>query len=192
MEWNVMWAAWEATGLEHMRLQQTTDGLLIDSVVLGLKDEQPFRVQYEICCDQTWRVRSSSFHLLGTHTKEVDLRADGQGHWTDASGSHLSALDGCIDVDISVTPFTNTLPIRRLALRAGQSADLLVAYIAVPEMEVRPMLQRYTCLETRDDGGLYRYESVASGYVADLPVDAQGLVLDYPDGWKRRWDDFRK
>lgn len=195
MEWNVMWAAWDGNGLEHMRLRDTVDGLVVDSVVLGLKDEQPFRLQYLIRCDQTWKVRSCTLNLLrffGDDEVDISVWTDGQGHWTDVNGNQLPALDGCIDVDISVTPFTNTLPIRRLALQAGQSAELLVAYIAVPEMTVQPMLQRYTCLESRDDGGLYRYESVESGYVAELPVDAQGLVLDYPDGWKRRWDDFRK
>jgi hypothetical protein len=192
MEWNVMWAAWEGSGLEHMRLRDTPDGPLVDSIVLGLEDEQPFRIDYEIHCDRIWKVRRCALHLLGTHAQEVDLRTDGHGHWTDASGNHLPTLDGCIDVDISATPFTNTLPIRCLALHAGQSADLLVAYIAVPEMQVQPMRQRYTCLESRDDGGLYRYESVDSGYVADLPVDERGLVIDYPGLWKRQWDDFSK
>jgi hypothetical protein len=37
--------------------------------------------------------------------------------------------------------------------------------------------QRYTCLEQRR---IYRYEAVDRSFAADLPVDEDGLVLDYP------------
>ena len=47
--------------------------------------------------------------------------------------------------------------------------------------------QRYTCLERDADGGLYRYEDRGTfrGFTADLPVDADGLVLDYPGIFRR-------
>jgi hypothetical protein len=60
-------------------------------------------------------------------------------------------------VDISETPFTNTLPIRRLALAPGESAGVSVAYFDGSELQPCPEPQRYTCLETNDRGGLYRY-----------------------------------
>ena len=39
-----------------------------------------------------------------------------------------------IDVDISATPFTNTLPIRRLGLQPGEFAELDVAFVDAPAM----------------------------------------------------------
>jgi uncharacterized protein len=90
-------------------------------------------------------------------------------------------------VDISATPFTNTLPIRRMELLPGQAYELTVAYIAVPEMETKPVRQRYTCLEVRPYGKLYRYESLSSGYTTELWVDNDGLVIDYPGVFKRVW-----
>ncbi len=185
MEWNVMWVPWAGVGLEHLRLRQNDTMMLIDSVVIGVNDDQPFRLWYEIQTESDWKVRACTLRLLGDTTPVVTLHADGEGHWTDAAGVPLSALDGCIDVDISVTPFTNTLPIRRVSLHPGQSVDLLVAYLSVPEMEVRSAPQRYTCLEGNAAGGLYRYESLTSGFTRDLRIDAQGLVIDYPGLWKR-------
>lgn len=185
MEWNVMWVPWAGVGLEHLRLRQTDTMMLIDSVVIGVNDERPFRLWYEIQTESDWKVRACTLRLLGDTTPGVTLHADGEGHWTDAAGDPLSALDGCIDVDISVTPFTNTLPIRRVSLHPGQSVDLLVVYLSVPEMEVRSAPQRYTCLEGNAAGGLYRYESLTSDFTRDLRVDAQGLVIDYPGLWKR-------
>jgi hypothetical protein len=94
-------------------------------------------------------------------------------------------LNDCIDIDISATPFTNTLPIRRLQLARGQSSEIKVVYIAVPEMELKPAMQRYTCLEIKPYGRLYRYESLPSGYTNEFWVDTDGLIIDYPGLFRR-------
>ena len=90
-------------------------------------------------------------------------------------------------MDLSVTPFTNTLPIRRLVLRDGESSEIADVYVTVPVMEQGVSRQRYTCLERGPEGGLYRYEDrgIFRGFTADLPVDAEGLVLDYPGIFRR-------
>ncbi len=185
METHVMWTPWSGTGLEDLCLQVSDEGKQVESVVIAVGDQAPFRLWYRLLLDQNWHVRHCRFQLLGGENKVLQLSTDGRGHWNDAEGNPSSVLEGCLDVDIAVTPFTNTIPIRRLSLLPGQSADLLVAYLSVPDLQVRAMRQRYTCLETRADGGLYRYESLESDFSRDLPVDAQGLVLDYPRIWKR-------
>ncbi len=185
MESNVMWESCLYAGLEHLHMIQHDQGNKLDSVVIGVDRTSPFRLWYEIHTGKDWRVRQCMFRLLGAGSKAITLNADSHGHWTDEAGMALADLDDCIDVDISVTPFTNTLPIRRLSLQPGQSANLKVVYITVPELEVHTMQQRYSCLEHRVDGGIYRYESLGSGFTRDLVVDAQGLVIDYPGIWKR-------
>jgi hypothetical protein len=90
-------------------------------------------------------------------------------------------------IDISATPFTNTLPIRRLGLKPGESEQLAVTYVRVPELLVGPEWQRYGCLEARAEGGLYRFEALPAGFTAELPVDAEGLVIDYPGLFRRVW-----
>ena len=97
----------------------------------------------------------------------------------------MPELQGCIDADISVTPFTNTLPIRRLGLAPEESAELYVAYVVGTRLQAWPEPQRYTCLEKSDRGGLYRFLSLDGEFTADLPVDADGLVLDYPGLFRR-------
>lgn len=89
-------------------------------------------------------------------------------------------LTGCVDVDLSITPATNTLPIRRLRLAVGESAEVTAAWVRFPALSVEPLRQRYTRLaENR-----YRYESLESGFTAELTVDDQGLVTHYPGGWE--------
>jgi uncharacterized protein len=57
--------------------------------------------------------------------------------------------------------------------------DLSIAYVSLPELEVRTVQQRYTRL----DEDCYRYES--GSFRADLPVDQHGFVIDYPGLWQR-------
>ena len=92
------------------------------------------------------------------------------------------------DIDIEITPFTNSLPVRRLNLAAGESAEIEAAYVAFPELTVGPARQRYSCLERAGPtGSRYRYENPASGFTAELELDRDGLVLDYPALFQRSW-----
>jgi hypothetical protein len=185
MERNVMWTAWSDPGLEHLRLVQYDSGILADGVIIAVEDGRPFRARYTIQCDTGWRVREVRIDLLDDTHKRIDLTSDGEGHWADSAGETLPGLAGCFDIDISATPFTNTLPIRRLALPPGTAADINVVYITLPDMSVQPQLQRYTCLATNVRGGRYRYESRSTGFTAELPVDGDGLVEDYPGLFRR-------
>jgi uncharacterized protein len=85
-----------------------------------------------------------------------------------------------MDIDFAATPFTNTLPVRRLDLQPGESAEIAVAYIDAHSLGVMPIRQRYTCLESGADGGRYRFEALPyaalpDGFSAELSVDAMGL-----------------
>ena len=187
MERDIMWKPWSEPGLEHLHLQQQDGTILADSFIVGVSNRMPFRLHYEISCDSNWKVKQLGLMLLSGNRKSTKIQSDGQGHWSTNTGDPVSSLEGCIDVDISATPFTNTLPIRRLELRPGQSAELLVAYVLMPEMDLMTDRQRYTCLELNNGGGLYKYESLESDFSAKLPVDSDGLVIDYPDLFKRVW-----
>jgi hypothetical protein len=82
-----------------------------------------------------------------------------------------------VDVDLGVTPATNTIPIRRLGLAVGESADISVVSIRFPDLAVAVEEQRYE----RQAPDLYRYSS--GPYDAELVVDRSGLVLDYEQLW---------
>ena len=189
MEHNIVWSHLYQPGMEHLRLTQHADDVLADGLIIAVVDDVPARVNYHIRCDASWRVRELRVALMDQDSSNAQLHvhADGQGHWTTASGDPLPDLDGCIDVDISVTPFTNTLPIRRLSLLPGNPQEIVVAYIKIPDLTLQPFKQRYTCLNVQAQSGTYRYDSVVSGFTADLTVDNEGLVIDYPGIFQRTW-----
>jgi hypothetical protein len=184
-----MWSAWDDPGLEHLRLGMHDHGIVADGMVIGVAEGHPFRVTYEVHCDTGWRVRAVRVGVPGPEPPEVDLLSDGEGNWTTLDGRAVSELDGCSDVDISVTPFTNTLPIRRLGLVPTESAEICVAYVQGTRLQAWPEPQRYTCLKRDNQGGLYGFLSLDDGFTTDLPVDADGLVLDYPGLFRRAFQD---
>src|SRR5829696_3754474 len=187
VEREVMWAPWEGPGLEHLRLVTSDGGVVAIGLVIGLEAGRPFRISYEIRCDGRWRVREVRVATPDSERPVIELLANGEGRWNGRGGEPVPELDGCIDVDISATPFTNTLPIRRLGLKPGESEELTVTYVRVPELLIGAERQRYGCLEARADGGLYHFEAMPSGFTAELPVDGDGLVIDYPGLFRRVW-----
>ncbi|AZO00014.1 hypothetical protein EJ066_24375 [Mesorhizobium sp. M9A.F.Ca.ET.002.03.1.2] len=174
----IRWQQWEGPGIEHLVLRQGADGILADAVVISA-DTEPFAVHYRIACGPDWRTREVEVNLVGGAT--VMLAADGLGNWS-RDGVPAAELAGALDPDLNVTPFTNTLPIRRLHLKRGESVEIAAAFIELPELSIVKSPQRYTCLE---EGRRYLYESLVSGFRREIEVDEQGLVTTYPDFWQR-------
>lgn len=174
------WRDWDGEGLEQLVLQDRGDGFTAESIVIGETDGERFAVQYTVVCDRDWWTALFEVNVVGSG-RSVLLTGDGAGNWHDGA-SKLPALNGAIDVDITCTPFTNTLPIRRLGLATGQSADIVVAYIDVPSLTVAADPQRYTCLEPMRR---YRFESQGGDFVREIEVDEHGLVVLYPGLFKR-------
>lgn len=185
----LLWVPSDEPGIEDVTVEQSGRAITMTSLLARLWEGVPLRASYTITCDADWRVRelrlTASSEATGDHS--LHLLADGAGAWQDASGQPLSALHGCIDIDIMLTPLTNTLPIRRLDLAPSESREITVVYIAAPDFSVRPFAQRYTRLEDAAGHAQYRYESLDSGYTAVLPVDDAGFVIEYPGVWRRIW-----
>jgi len=174
----------------------------------------PFRIEYEVGWDERWRTAGVNLAVVrGDGQRRLRL-AQRNGVWrastgdegevdgpgepdepdepdgpdgpraTHGRGEELGFLRGCVDGDIWPTPFTNTLPIRRLGLAVGERREIDVALIDGVDATVTRASQAYTRL----DRSVFRFESVGSDFVADLTVDPTGLVLDYPGLFTRLGD----
>jgi len=174
------WRDWSGDGLEHLELREGADAIVAKSVVIATVEREAFAVQYRIECDLEWRVRKFEIQKIGE--RALRLASDGAGNWFDESGVSLPNLAGAIDIDISITPFTNTLPIRRLSFAAGQSHEIVAVYLQLPGLTVTTDRQRYTCIQP---GKLFKYESIDSDFTRDVEVDDRGLVVNYPGLFRR-------
>jgi len=170
-----MWGSVQWPGGEHLDLRADAGGVVADGVVLAAPEGDPIRLAYRVECDADWRTRFLSVHFHGDSRRT--LVRDDAGNWS-VDGRARPDLNGCTDIDIALTPFTNTLPIRRLGLAAGGAADLRIVYVQpAPEPLFSAADQRYTRLA--DDR--YRYES--GDFRSEIEVDRDGLVTAYPGLW---------
>ncbi|WP_026378350.1 putative glycolipid-binding domain-containing protein [Agromyces italicus] len=163
----VRWVGWALDSTEKCRVDESREGVRIESVI-----ETVFGTcTYGVIADRSWQFRSLTMRL-GPRS----LRADYGGAAWVVNDIVRPDLDVAREVDIAISPLSNSLPIRRLGLAIGESAEITTAYVSVPHLTVATDPQRYTRLAERE----YRYESRDSDFVATLAVDAHGLVIDYP------------
>ena len=176
----VRWASEESEGIEHLAFDASGGAIRVESVVVGQRYGKAYGLCYTVHCDAHWRATYAAFRVMGG--KAFAMYGDGQGHWRDSEGRTLEAIEGCIDIDIAATPFTNSLPIRRLKLARGERRPIEVAYIAAPGLVPKRVEQAYVCIEPDRE---YRYEGIFRDFTADLRVDEDGLVIDYPTLFRR-------
>lgn len=130
---------------------------------------------YEIAIDPAGRTLGATVLADGLH---LEIRCRG-GEWT-LGGVPVPEVRGALDIDLGFTPSTNTLPIRRLGLMVGQSADLVAAWLDPDDWRLKPLAQRYTRLAT----DRWEYLSRDGGFRAELTVTPEGIVRDYGHLWK--------
>ena len=179
MRQTAMWQRLDRPVVEFLQWQADREFVLRGEVV-GDIDGLLGRVIYRVrtggdLLTRVARIQLRS-HSGGCH---LHLSRNQQGQWL-ANGTERPDLAGATDVDIGVTPATNTLPIRRFRLAVGESRDLVAAWVQFPALSVMSAHQRYS----RVAEDRYLYELLDSGYQAELTVQDDGIVVQYADIWR--------
>jgi hypothetical protein len=143
----------------------------------------PCRVEYQVTCDPTWQTLAAQLSgWAGARRVVCSISADPRRRWR-LDGREYPAVEGCVDLDLSFSPATNLIPVRRLGLAVGDGAPVRAAWLRFPECRLEPLEQRYH----RVDAERYRYESGTGDDVfrAELRVTSSGFVVEYPGFWSR-------
>jgi uncharacterized protein len=167
-------------GFEALFPVRSVGGWRLEGWTAALEEGRAWGVRYAIVLDDEGRTREARVecrHEGGSH--DVALEGDGRGGWA-VDGAPAPHLDGCLDVDLEASAFTNAFPVRRLALAVGARADAPAAWVRAPGLDVERLEQSYARLPDGDGGARYDYASPGVGFAAVLVFDAQGLVTDYP------------
>ena len=169
------WLTWDGEHDETFTLLWENEGWTASGIV-GRE-----QVQYVLRLSPTWHVRQ---FLLFRDLDEPDLwlgdrrrrplgRDERRAPRSSSTGASTSSLD--------ITPFTATIPIRRLPLHVGHTADITTLRIDVETLDVQPDHQRYTRLDTHR----WATTRLETGDVTEFDVDEHGLVLDQPGRFRR-------
>lgn len=136
-------------------------------------------------------------------SRHLELARTPDGTWsaaTKVSGSpdlpepgivDPESLVGAVDCDLGLCPATNTMPILRLGLvhDADTAAELTVAWVEMPSLRVLGRQQVYSGSRAYDDGTGTAAVMYSSGdFSAEIEVDSDGIVIDYPGLATRRRD----
>ncbi len=177
-------AAWShqgaRSGFEVVYLQPLDRGHLLTGVTTAVEGGQAWIVDYEILVDAGWRTRSARVigrSNTGTRTRLID--GDGQGRWR-IDDEAAPYLDGCLDVDLESSALTNALPVHRLALSIGATAQAPAAYVRVLGLSIERLEQRYTRISDQEGHQYYEYAAPVFDFSCQLVYDDAGLVLAYP------------
>jgi hypothetical protein len=177
----LFWRRLDAEGLERLELTVAPHAVTAVSTVLCLEDGG-LRMDHRWQLDAAWRAQSVVVERWNAQGHGV-LRLERAGRGWLVDGMPRADLLDAEEPDLSITPFCNTFPIRRVADRAGDGLTLDTAFIDGAALTVTRSRQRYERLGPRR----LRYVDlgVAAGFEAELEVDGEGLVLRYEPLFER-------
>jgi hypothetical protein len=178
------WQGVASPRLESVRLL-VSDGRLRAAgraVVAACEAHEAYSASFEFSVDRGGDVGKG---LLRTTTAEAERQIsvgrteDGVWLIDHGQGTQRGEYAGAMDVDVSGLVTFTALPIRRLGLhRQPSTHELPVLYVSMPDLEVRLVKQTYRTVSISDEGAVINY--TVPDFTADLTVDRDGLVTDYP------------
>ncbi|MEJ7646704.1 MAG: putative glycolipid-binding domain-containing protein [Chryseolinea sp.] len=182
LQTNILWTGIEYYSLENCLVEKSDNGYEINSVIVGFYEKKMYRVDYLIRTTPEWVTKFVDVSCRHEgRVQKIRLEGDGNGKWL-RDGVVAKEFLGCIDVDIPLTPFTNTLPVNRLKLYDDDTEKIKVIYIDLLLAEVKAVHQKYTRLSATE----YHYENVPNDFEAVIRVDDDGLVVFYPELFSRK------
>jgi hypothetical protein len=184
------WRGTDDWRAEQARVRCDDDGFTARGVQLGVVP-LPYRVDYLLETGPAWRTRTLDVAASGEGwERTVRLAREVDGGWTceatgtgvvdlPAPGGDSGPLEAAEDCDLGLSPLTNTMPILRHGLHTGGGVvEFTMAWVSVPDLSVVASRQRYEHLRTVPGGAVVRFSS--GDFTADLTVDGEGFVVDYP------------
>lgn len=174
------WRALDREGEDTCRLFRAEHGWILIGHA-RFRDEAGFAaLDYVVRCDEGWYTLSAD--VTGLHEgREVNLRFSREhGRWR-MNGRVQPQVDVASDIDLSFTPATNLMPLRRLASSDISELPLRAAWLRYPEERLGPLDQTYGKTGSYE---LVAYSAQQTGYSTQLCVDQCGFVTLYPGHWE--------
>ena len=157
------------------------DGINGHGLAIGKTDgDIPFAMEYDVLLTADWEIKEV---LIKSLLDERAIRLVRKGdQWYDGASQHLAEFDGVELVDISISPFTNTIPVKRLQFEGELPQKVDIIYFDENEFSVMLLQQFYSQVDERT----YRYQDIMlPDFMSDLVVDDDGLVVDFPELFRR-------
>lgn len=174
------WRALDREGEDKCRLSKVDHGWLLMGHARFHDKDGRAALDYVVRCDESWHTLSAD--IAGRHDdREVRLALHRDGEDWVMNDQAQPQVKGARDVDLSFTPATNLMPLRRLSGDAGSTLAPRAAWLFYPGCDLAPLDQSYTRSAT---GGIVGYAAQQSGFITQLVVDRSGFITLYPGLWE--------
>jgi uncharacterized protein len=188
----VAWRKEDPFGVEFAEIALEDERVRAGGVAIGSAPE-PYRLDYKLetatgfvttrlwveSRGDGWR-RTLDLRRAADGTWSVDADEDGRVDLPSAGGDPTT-LAAALDCDLGLSPVTNLMPILRHGLHAGEGpVEITTAWVSVPDLGVRADGQRYSFLRSERDSFVVRFEAIDGTFAADITLDPEGIVVDYP------------
>jgi hypothetical protein len=185
------WAGMDGLRLEAARVVLGGRSMRASGSLVSARQDgaEAYSASYSLATDEIGVVQRLTVRIIRAPGEQyVSLTRSEEGIWLvdrvdQGAGTVRTHFGGALDVDLAFCTLFNALPVRRLGLhRAPQQHDLPIVFVSLPGLEVSCERQTYRTVVV----GETTVVSFASDlFEAELMVDADGLVLEYP-GLARR------
>jgi len=180
------WQGVAAPYLESVRLLVSDGRLRASGRIVAATDPargtEAFNASFELTVARSGDVGKGLLRTItADEERQVSVGRTEDGVWLidHGDGTERNEFDGAADVDVTGAVTFTALPIRRLGLHRQPGEHVLpVVYVSMPDLSVRLVHQTYRTVSVSDEGAVINYS--VPDFSADLTVDKDGLVIDYP------------
>jgi hypothetical protein len=177
---SLIWKGILYNSTEHLQISESQEIIQVESSIIGSFQENNYVVRYRAEITKDWTVKT--FHIISEVNGSVqEISGTKENSSWIINGEPDTRFTDFSFIDISLSPFTNTLPINNLGMAVGGEQEIAVIYIDILEGEIKPTRQKYCKISE----ATYRYENVFDDFRADIQVDEEGFVLFYSGLFER-------
>ena len=185
----LLWRGTDDWRTELARVRLDGDSLRADGTQIGV-EPLAYQLEYKLETGPRFVTRSLTVSAQGDGwIRSLALSRADDGKWRidaehegaaplEAPGGDVATFAEALDCDLGLCPLTNTMPVLREGLLAGgEPRDFVMAWVKVPDLSVHRSEQRYEPI----DELTVRYVGKHRSFVGELELDADGLVVRYPE-----------
>lgn len=176
----IHWRALDRDGDDKCRLARVDQGWLLIGHAKFRDDAGFAALDYVLRCNEAWHTLGAD--ISGLHgDARVKLHIErAQDNWQ-VNGVPQPEVTGARDLDLSFSPATNLMPLRRLVNQQDPWLAVPAAWLRYPAQGLSRLTQTYT--RTRAAGQV-DYVAAETGFATRLEVDPCGFVTLYPRLWE--------
>ena len=136
----IIWKGIFYDTLEYCQINFENNNVFVTGTIVGIAKGQPVNINYQIFMEENFEVKSVKVKAADERIFTTQVTRKNK-KWFDGNGVYLKEFDNCQDIDISLTPFTNTIPIKRLHLNPD-NLQILMFCILIRSKQTERLLIR--------------------------------------------------